>query len=391
MRILHTVEFYAPSRGGAQEVVRQVSERLVARGHEVTVATTNLAARNAKQVGGVTIEGFEIGRPGEIERYHSLLRDPSFDVVMNYAAQAWPTDAALPILPLIPAARIMAPCGFSGLYWPQWKFYFTILPFYLRQYDRLIFHSDEYRDISFAREHGLGNFVVVPNGAAAEEFEGLETDFRARHGIASDAKLLLTVGTHTGVKGHRETIKAFRAAAIGRSVLAIIGNRPEGGAGCYESCARRARQTAWRSFGRKRVMLLDPPRAEVVSAYKAADLFVFLSNIECSPIVLFEAAAAGLPFVASDAGNAAEIARWTGAGEIIAGTRTSDGLVAADIGGAARAIERLLGDTDQRRAMAENGRAAWRERFTWDKIAELYEAEYLLAIERRKATPLPQS
>jgi|GEM_PF-5705905 len=27
MKILHTVEFYEPSKGGAQEVVRQLSER----------------------------------------------------------------------------------------------------------------------------------------------------------------------------------------------------------------------------------------------------------------------------------------------------------------------------------------------------------------------------
>ena len=40
MKILHTVEYYAPSVGGAQEVVRQISERMVQRGHQVTVATT---------------------------------------------------------------------------------------------------------------------------------------------------------------------------------------------------------------------------------------------------------------------------------------------------------------------------------------------------------------
>ena len=42
MKILHTVELYHPSQGGMQEVVKQISERLVKLGHEVTVATTKL-------------------------------------------------------------------------------------------------------------------------------------------------------------------------------------------------------------------------------------------------------------------------------------------------------------------------------------------------------------
>ncbi len=46
MRILHTVEFYHPSIRGAQEVVRQFSERLVTLGHDVTVVTTKLPERN---------------------------------------------------------------------------------------------------------------------------------------------------------------------------------------------------------------------------------------------------------------------------------------------------------------------------------------------------------
>ena len=42
MKILHTVEFYHPSVGGMQEVVKQLSERLVRLGHNVTVATSQL-------------------------------------------------------------------------------------------------------------------------------------------------------------------------------------------------------------------------------------------------------------------------------------------------------------------------------------------------------------
>src|SRR6185369_6972995 len=75
MKILHTVEFYSPSVGGAQEVVRQVSEQLASRGHHVTVATTNMPARRSGMTNGVHIEAFDIsgnavrGFKGETHRY----------------------------------------------------------------------------------------------------------------------------------------------------------------------------------------------------------------------------------------------------------------------------------------------------------------------------------
>ena len=74
MKILHTVEFYQPSIGGMQEVVRQLSERLAGLGHDVTVATTKLSSRKDLRINGIRIEEFEIsanivrGINGEIER-----------------------------------------------------------------------------------------------------------------------------------------------------------------------------------------------------------------------------------------------------------------------------------------------------------------------------------
>src|SRR6266852_226466 len=108
MKILHTVEFYAPSKGGAQEVVRQISEELVKRGHEVTVATKKLAARENVSLNGVRIKEFAIsgnsvrGCTGEIGRYQEFLRAGDFDVMMNYAAQQWATDLVYPMLDQLP-------------------------------------------------------------------------------------------------------------------------------------------------------------------------------------------------------------------------------------------------------------------------------------------------
>jgi nucleoside-diphosphate-sugar epimerase len=80
MKILHAVEFYPPSVGGAQTVVQQISERLAARGHEVTVVTSHLDARAAETLHGVGIVSFRAsgnlvnGLRGEIDRYRDYVR-----------------------------------------------------------------------------------------------------------------------------------------------------------------------------------------------------------------------------------------------------------------------------------------------------------------------------
>jgi len=130
MRILHTVEFYDPSVGGMQEVVKQLSERLVTLGHDVTVATTKLPNRKSLEFNGVRIVEFAIsgslvrGLSGEVERYKKFLVESKFDVVTNFAAQQWATDLALGVLDKIKAKKVFVPTGFSGFYLPEYQDYF---------------------------------------------------------------------------------------------------------------------------------------------------------------------------------------------------------------------------------------------------------------------------
>ena len=60
MKFLFCCEFYYPSVGGVQEVMKQIAERLVARGHEVTVATTALPNRDFTSLNGVQIAQFAV-------------------------------------------------------------------------------------------------------------------------------------------------------------------------------------------------------------------------------------------------------------------------------------------------------------------------------------------
>jgi glycosyltransferase involved in cell wall biosynthesis len=125
--------------------------------------------------------------------------------------------------------------------------------------------------------------------------------------------------------------------------------------------------------GRKRILCLDMPRDDVICAFLEADLFVFASKVEYSPLVLFESAAAGTPFVTVPAGNAAEIVRWTGGGWLCPAdvdeknyVKVSPNVLAAEMEKAVRSPDFLL-------RLGAAGQKAWCERFTWAIIAKSYE------------------
>src|SRR6266496_5163315 len=140
MKILHTVEFYYPSIGGAQEVVRHLSERMVRAGHDITVATTKLSGRADLTHNGVKIVEFATsgnlvnGIKGEKKKYQDFLRREKFDIIMNYAAQQWTADAFFGVMDKVSAKKVFVPCGFSALYDPAYGGYFDKMPDILRKY-----------------------------------------------------------------------------------------------------------------------------------------------------------------------------------------------------------------------------------------------------------------
>src|SRR5688572_7509110 len=104
MKIFHCVESYFPAVGGMQEVVKQLSERLVKLGHDVTVLTRFHPDRGFSELNGVKIRTFNItGNPRKVENandqeYVDFLLNGECDVITFFAAQQWATNLALPIL-----------------------------------------------------------------------------------------------------------------------------------------------------------------------------------------------------------------------------------------------------------------------------------------------------
>jgi len=118
----------------------------------------------------------------------------------------------------------------------------------------------------------------------------------------------------------------------------------------------------------------DLPRADLVQAFLTADLFVFASNVEYSPLVLFEAVAAGTPFLSVPVGNAEEIVRWTEGGIICEAAKDDRGYTRVNPRLLAQEIKRCMDDPEKLTRIGARGRENWRRMFTWQVIAPRYES-----------------
>ena len=426
MKILHTVEFYSPASNGMQQVVKQLSEWLVKAGHSVTVATAYDSERKDRVINGVKVEEFRISGKGvsgydaqesEIKRYENFLINSAFDIITNFAAQQWATDLMLPLLQKISAVKVFVPTGFSELNNLKFKAYYESMKASMKLYDMNVFLSNNYQDINFARENGVSKTVLISNGASAEEFiEDPSMDIRSQFNIPANHLLILHVGTHTGLKGHREAIKIFKKAKLDNATFLIVGNQVSSKisivAGskfiiktlgnfftyfsgkvhfpfCWFTCHLQMKLFNFSFSGRykrNRLLVKDLTRKETIAAYMEADLFLFPSNIECSPIVLFEAMASKTPFLTTDVGNAKEIISWSKSGLLLPTQKLKSGLCMADVDKSAGMLKNICKDGALREEMKKNGFKVWQKEYTWENISSNYESLYYSLLRERGLT-----
>ena len=155
----------------------------------------------------------------------------------------------------------------------------------------------------FARFHGIApeRAAVIPNGASFEAPREGRAAWRAAHGIAADAPVLLTIGRHDFVKGYDLLGRAWDAVRSRhpRALWVVVGG----------SAPERSE---------RRLVTGSVPRDAVTEWIHAADLGALPSYYEGCSVALLEMLAGGLYTLAHDVGGANEAIRDGLNGAIVA-------------------------------------------------------------------------
>jgi L-malate glycosyltransferase len=367
MKILHTVQRYYPDSGGSEEVVKQISEYLVSKGHNVTVMTGKSPNRNYSHYKGVRIIDFDIkgnnvdGIRGEVSEFKKFIKSENFDIVMNYAAQIWSTDLFFEMLSEIKAKKVLVPCGYSALRNPKYSEYFSQLPQILRQYDAVVYLSPNYIDTKFGEQNNLSNGTIIPNAADENEFNNVSYGAFKKNYNIPHKNLIINVSNHSLLKGHKFFWNCIAQLKNDDICGALIGNPYFSGAKkwlkeCYLECKIQGVRF-------NRAMFENLPRRDVVSAYIDADIFILGSQVECSPLVMFESFASKTLFVTTNCGNVNDYS------DIVCLVENESEAVSV--------VNKYLKDKQQFQERIERGYHLFKTSLNWKAVSEQYEQLYL--------------
>lgn len=388
LHILHLTPYYVPAYafGGVVRAVEGMAQALVARGHRVTVLTTDALNQLTRFSGdmdtlcngvrvvrvpnlSVGLRGrFNLSTPNKMKQAAiDLLHDVDivhcheFRTVENLLVTPVAIEMGIPLV-LSPHGTLNRSTGRSTLksVWDK-----LLSPAVARRFDHIIGLTDEeitqIRDLwsQFGRRRIPAQFHTIPNGTPLKDFTDLPDGhaFRERYEVG-DATIVLFMGRLHARKGVEVLIQAFQKAAMPNTKLVIAGP-DEGMLNTLQSMADV--HVIFTGY------LDSDARLEALAA---ADVFALPATGEGLSMAVLEAMGAGLPVILSPGCNLPE-AETAGAGLI----------VEPQIEPLSTALRTLLTDKQQRIAMGRAARKLVETQFTWDRVAVQIEAVYRQALQ----------
>lgn len=301
MKIVQVVPRYPPRTGGVETHVKEVSERLVERGHDVVVVTAD---------DGSDVEMRETRGGVEVIRHASFAPSGAFHIAPGIlrTLRRYETDVvhahnyhSLPVLfATIGAgnARFVVTPHYHG--GSASSFRDCLLSLYrpvgrsvLRRADDVVAVSDWERE-QLRDDLGI-DATVIPNGIDVERFRDVEPK-------KNEQPYLLTVGRLEKYKGIQHVIRAL--PDLLEYDLLVAGSGP------YR---KELEQIAIQQGVEDRVKFLGyVDDDDLPGLYAGADAYVTMSEFESFGISVGEALASGTPVVVRDGGALSEWAKRDG-------------------------------------------------------------------------------
>ncbi len=370
MKIIQVSPYFYPHLGGVESHVLELSKKLIKRGHEVVVFTTQLEGTKERGV----VEGVPVKRVKPLSIIfstpimphigHELVKTEC-DIIHSHSppplssfftVRAAKRKKVPHVLTYHCDLEIPVPLGSLIV-----QLYENTLGAYtVRKSDRIITTTTTYGATSRAVWHRDSH--IIPNAVDADRFHPSNKpgNVRKKLGIKEDDKMVLYVGRLVFHKGLDYLIES--AKYLGDDVKYVIGGtgdfRPE-----LENLVKRF-ELEGRIIFPGRI-----PNKELPKYYAATDIFVLpsISRLEAFGIVALEAMASEVPVVVSDIPGVREV--------IVEGEH---GLLAEpmnprDIAGKIRTI---LNHPELAKSMGKKGRERVEMDLTWSTVAEQIEEVY---------------
>lgn len=207
---------------------------------------------------------------------------------------------------------------------------------------------------------GSAQVKIVPNAADTARFKPLsEADrmtWRRANNVPADRLMAIFAGGEWARKGLDFAIQAMGRLKDVPLTLFVAGDDAD----------RTRFMNMAREAGAAENIIFGGFRKDIPQALAAADLFLFPSWYEAFSLATIEAAACGLPVVAS---------RINGTEDFITPGETGD-FVKHDAADVASVLRRLCAQPQHLKVMGENARRRVEENYTWDRIAQMTEEAY---------------
>ncbi|HUW23175.1 MAG TPA: glycosyltransferase [bacterium] len=407
MKILIVSHNYFPAIGGAEKKIKEISERLVKSGEEVTVFSSNaqtteayihpeipLLPANSELINGVRVRRFPVYqgmRPliDSVHRYfykHGLRFD---DVVRTI----WNGPIIFNMLPHIIKEKtdiiIATPFPFLNMYYAyiakkirkipmavipclhtedEWAFNRKIMYKVLSDTEMILVNTDYERNYLITKGIEKERIFILGDGINPQEFNSSNPQkFRRRYDIGN-APVVLFVGRKEKGKGIDTLVDSMNIVwrKIPQAKLILAGTRTS------YSKAIEKKVFSLDARKRKNIIPIDNFQdSEKSDLFASCDIFAMPSRVESFGIAYLEAWASGKPVIGCRIGAVASLIEQGKDGILVEYDNEQE---------LASAILRLLTYEGLRRKLGENGRKKACGKYTWDIITKRFRENLNLAI-----------
>jgi L-malate glycosyltransferase len=356
-----TLAYYPGITGGAERQARLQAEKLVRRGHRVTVVCARTDSLSSAEINGVRII-----RLRRIHRRHLfrisymarllawLVRHAGeYDLIHVHLANLQ-ADIAVAVAHIFNRpAYVKVACGGAVGEVQRFRPMATLTRWYgLRHADRVQALSDEIQAELAAIGVSPGRMVRISNGIDLDEFRPLSADAQRRSRteleLPERSVIVLFLGRLVDYKGIDDLLEAWPRVRAQNARLVIVGATAEQQLSAPPGVMVRG----W----------VDSP----LSYLQAADVFVHPSHADGMSNAVLEAMACGCALVATEHGATNQFLT-AGEDALLVPVRNSAAL--------ALALERIVGDADLRARLAAGARESVGG-YDLGRIVERIETEY---------------